>query len=118
MRKALLLALFLASCGGSNPTAMDVAAQLDQALTVADTAIRGYIKLPDCALPDAGKLCSDTSIVAKLGPVEQAAYDAISAYETAAIDPNTANDALAAAKASAVQALANLTALTALFPKG
>lgn len=119
--KALVIsaALLLASCAGNKepPTAMDVSGQMDQALSTAQDAIIGYVRLTDCDLPHSG-LCSADKVVVRIKPINDAAYAAVKAYEKAALDPATSNDALAAAKAAAVDALASLATLTAGFTQG
>lgn len=88
-------------------------ATYEAALTVAVS----YKRLPSCDKPGAPKLCSDVAKVKELAQTDDVAFASISAAEKAVrdpkFDPGVQNSALSSAK----QALALLTALTAVLPQ-
>lgn len=123
IRKALFavmaLCLMIGACttmDGKQLTPQQQMFSLKSSYEAALAVAVSYKKLPSCTLPAAPKVCSDVAKVKELQQADDVAFASISAAEKAVrdpkFDPGVQNSALSTAK----QALALLTALTAILP--
>lgn len=96
--------------GSSVPqTPQQAAFALTAGYSVAEDGALTYFALPRC--PVAAPICSDAALVAKIKTVDAAAYDAITAAQAVARDPNAGAN-LPTLVNAATKALAAFTAIT------
>ena len=108
-RYALLFVIPLGLAACANQTALDRVTILEQSLTAAETGFIGYLSLPDCDRNPAP--CSDDAVVARVQPLDNAAFNAVQTYRDAVIagQADTILKELLAAAQTAIAALATAT---------
>ena len=108
---ALALAGVLAACAPKAQTPMQAVFALEASYDAALEVAVAYATLPGCGA-NVPPLCSDRALVRRVNTVAHQAWVAIRAAQAVAVAVNPDPTALAAARANAERALAELTALT------
>lgn len=105
----LVLPIVLSGC--PNTTPLDRVAILENGITTGETLFIGYTHLPDCdnSPPPA---CSDDELIAKIGKLDQQAFEAKETYRNAVV-AGQADNILKELYLAATTALSKFTEATA-----
>ena len=116
MTRALLVAaaaLSLAACQASTPPTSAVLASMTSYQAALVLAVK-YNQLPRCA-EDGPTLCSDAAVVKQLRMADDAALAALEAAQNVVLTPGASDSAIAAAQASAGQAVTAFQSILAIY---
>ena len=110
---AMAAALSLAACQASTPPTSAVLASMTSYQAALVLAVK-YNQLPRCA-EGGPTLCSDAAVVKQLRMADDAALAALEAARNVVLTPGATDSAIAAAQASASQAVTAFQSILAIY---